>query len=75
MSDEEIAAFELEYGIDYDPYYDDPYPEDELPEGKFTVDKIYGDRVYDNGEVFYKDKATGLYYRQGAKPRSLSFFG
>lgn len=74
MSDKEIDAFELEFGIDYDPYYDDPYTEDELPEGKFTVDKNYGDRTYENGETFFKDKQSGLYFRQGAKPRNLSFW-
>jgi hypothetical protein len=75
MTDDEISAFELEYGIDYDPYYDDPYTQDELPtDVKFNVDKLYGDRIYDNGEIFYKDKSTGLYYRQGAKPRNLSFW-
>jgi hypothetical protein len=75
MTDDEISAFELEYGIDYDPYYDDPYTEEELPmEIKFSVDKLYGDRIYDNGEIFYKDKSTGLFYRQGAKPRNLSFW-
>jgi hypothetical protein len=75
MTDDEISAFELEYGIDYDPYYDDPYTEEELPmEIKYSVDKLYGDRIYENGEIFYKDKSTGLFYRQGAKPRNLSFW-
>ena len=74
MTDEEISAFELEYGVDYDPYYDDPYTEEELPEGKFSVDKRYGDRVYENGEIFCKDTETCLYYRQGTKPRNLSFW-
>lgn len=74
MSEEDIEALEEEFGIAYDPYYDDPYTEDELPEGKYTVDKRYGDRVYQDGEIFYKDKSTGLFYRQGAKPRNLSFF-
>jgi hypothetical protein len=75
MTDDEIRMFESEHGIDYDPYYDDPYSEDELPDDvKFQVDKKYGDRIYENGEVFYKDKATGMFYRQGAKPRNLSFF-
>ena len=75
MTDEEIEIFEYEYGVIYDPYYDDPYYEEELPEGKYEVDKIYGDRIYPNGEIFYKDSKTGLYYRQGSKPRNLSFFG
>jgi len=75
MTDAEIDAFEIEFGIDYDPYYDDPYEEDELPEGKFAVDKLYGDRMYENGETFFKDRDNGgLYYRQGAKPRNLSFW-
>lgn len=75
MTDEEIEAFELEYGVDYDPYYDDPYSVEELPEGKYTVDKRYGDRIYDNGEIFYRDSKSGLFYRQGAKPRGSSFWG
>ena len=75
MTDDEINQFEMEYGIEYDPYYDDPYDEDELPEDvKFRVDKKYGDRIYENGEIFYKDKSSGFFYRQGAKPRNLSFF-
>jgi hypothetical protein len=75
MSDDDITLFEAEYGIDFDPYYDDPYTEDELPEDiNFKVDKRYGDRIYENGEIFYKDKQSGLYYRQGAKPRNLSFW-
>jgi len=74
LSREEIEELEAEFGIDYDPYYDDPYTEEELPEGKFKVDRRYGDRIYDNGEIFYKEKETGVYYRQGAKPRNLSFF-
>lgn len=74
MSDDEINQFEMEYGVEYDPYYDDPYAEDELPKGNFKTDNKYGDRVYDNGEIFYKDKASGLFYRQGAKPRNLSFW-
>lgn len=75
MSDDEIALFEMEYGVEYDPYYDDPYTEDELPDDvPFNVDRRYGDRIYENGEIFYKDKESGMYYRQGAKPRSLSFW-
>ena len=75
MTDEEIELFEAEYGISYDPYYDDPYTEDELPEDThFNIDRRYGDRIYDNGEIFYKDKESGLFYRQGAKPRSLTFW-
>lgn len=76
MSDKEIAMFEMEYGVEYDPYYDDPYTEEELPDNiPFNVDKKYGDRIYENGEIFYKDKESGLFYRQGAKPRNLSFWG
>lgn len=75
MTDEEINRFEIEYNVEYDPYYDDPYSEDELPEDmEYELDRKYGDRFYSNGEVFYKDKASGLYYRQGAKPRDLSFW-
>lgn len=74
MSDEEIAEFEAKYGVEYDPYYDEPYEEDELPEGKYKEDKSYGDRRYANGEVFYKDEATGLFYRQGSKPRQKKFW-
>jgi len=74
MTDKEIDAFELEFGIDYDPYYDDPYTEDQLPEGKYTVSKKYGDRMYETGETFFKDKSNGLFYRQGAKPRNVSFW-
>ena len=76
MTDKEIALFEMEYGVEYDPYYDDPYKEEELPDDvSFNVDKKYGDRIYENGEIFYKDKESGLFYRQGAKPRNLSFWG
>jgi len=74
MSDDEINQFEIEYGVEYDPYYDDPYVEEELPEGSFKIDKKYGDRIYENGEIFYKDKASNLFYRQGSKPRNLSFW-
>ena len=75
MDEDEIYQFEMEYGIEYDPYYDDPYTEDELPvDIEFKVDKKYGDRIYENGEIFYKDKSNGLFYRQGAKPKNLSFW-
>ncbi|KAL7481963.1 hypothetical protein ACHAW6_007642 [Cyclotella cf. meneghiniana] len=74
MSDEEIADFESKYGVEYDPYYDEPYEESELPEGKFKEDKSYGDRRYANGEVFYKDESTGLFYRQGSRPRQKKFW-
>jgi hypothetical protein len=74
MTDDEIRAFELENGIDYDPYYDEPYLEEELPPGKYKVDKRYGDRIYDDGEIFYKDAKSGLYFRQGSKPRNPSLW-
>ncbi|KAL9184949.1 hypothetical protein ACHAXT_002726 [Thalassiosira profunda] len=74
MSDDEIADFENRYGVEYDPYYDEPYEEDELPVGKYKEDKSYGDRRYENGEVFYKDEGTGLFYRQGSRPRQKKFW-
>jgi hypothetical protein len=75
MTDDEIALLEAEFGVDYDPYYDDPYTEEELPNDiGYDVDGKYGDRIYKNGEIFYKDKATGSFYRQGAKPKNLSFW-
>lgn len=72
MTPEEIEAFELEYGITYDPYYDEPYDVSELPSGKYSVDKLYGDRIYENGEIFYRD--GDMYWRQGSKPRNVRFF-
>jgi hypothetical protein len=75
MTDEEIDLFEQEFGVAYDPYYDVPYTIDELPPGRCEIDKLYGDRIYPDGEIFYKDAKTGLFYRQGSKPRNLSFFG
>ena len=74
MTDEEIADFEARYGVEYDPYYDEPYDESELPEGKYKEDRSYGDRRYANGEVFYKDESTGMFYRQGSKPRQKKFW-
>lgn len=74
MSDNEINQFEMEYGVEYDPYYDDPYSEEDLPDEPFNLDRKYGDRRYKNGEIFYKDKESGLFYRQGAKPRNLSLW-
>eukprot|EP00581_Thalassiosira_minuscula_P007706 CAMPEP_0183710152 /NCGR_PEP_ID=MMETSP0737-20130205/5975_1 /TAXON_ID=385413 /ORGANISM="Thalassiosira miniscula, Strain CCMP1093" /LENGTH=266 /DNA_ID=CAMNT_0025938375 /DNA_START=96 /DNA_END=896 /DNA_ORIENTATION=- len=74
MSDEEIDEFESRYGVEYDPYYDEPYEESELPVGKYKEDKSYGDRRYDNGEVFYKDENSGLFYRQGSRPRQKKFW-
>lgn len=62
MDDDEINQFEMEYGVEYDPYYDDPYEVDDLPDDvDFRLDKKYGDRIYENGEIFYKDKASGLF--------------
>ena len=75
MSPQEIENFEREFGVEYDPYYDDPYTEEELPEDiPYKVDKLYGDRIYKDGEVFYKDDKTGLYYRQGSQPRTQKFW-
>lgn len=74
MTDEQITEFESKYGVEYDPYYDEPYEESELPVGKYKEDKSYGDRRYENGEVFYKDDATGLFYRQGSRPRQKKFW-
>jgi hypothetical protein len=75
MTDEQIADFEQSYGVQYDPYYDDPYEEDELPPNvPFKEDRRYGDRVYENGETFYKDEETGLFYREGSKPRQKKFW-
>jgi hypothetical protein len=75
MSPQEIEKFEREFGVQYDPYYDDPYTEEELPEDiPYKVDKLYGDRIYKDGEVFYKDDKTGLYYRQGSQPRTQKFW-
>lgn len=74
MSDSEIADFESKYGVEYDPYYDEPYEESELPVGKYKEDKSYGDRRYENGEIFYKEEGSGLFYRQGSRPRQKKFW-
>lgn len=74
MTDDEIEDFESKWGVEYDPYFDEPYEESELPVGKYKEDKSYGDRRYENGEVFYKDEATGLFYRQGSRPRARKFW-
>lgn len=74
MTDDEIANFESSNGVEYDPYYDEPYEESELPVGKYKEDKSYGDRRYENGEVFYKDEGSGMFYRQGSRPRSKKFW-
>jgi hypothetical protein len=74
LSDDDIVELEA-MGIEYDPYYDDPYTEDEMPDDEeYRQDKRYGDRIYENGEIFYKDADTGLFYRQGAKPRISTFW-
>jgi hypothetical protein len=71
MSQEEIQQLKQDFGVDYDPYYDDPYTQEELPDNvPYKVDKVYGDVIYRNGEVFYKHADSGLYYRQGSQPRS-----
>lgn len=74
MSSSEISAFESQYNIPYDPYYDEPYLESQLPTGKYKVDKSYGDRRYENGEIFYKEEGTGYYYRMGSRPRQKKFW-
>jgi len=75
MTQEEIQDFQDEFGVEYDPYYDDPYTEDELPDDvPYKVDKLYGDRIYKDGEVFYKDANSGLYFRQGSQPRIQKFW-
>mmetsp|Transcript_12692 Transcript_12692/g.18663 ORF Transcript_12692/g.18663 Transcript_12692/m.18663 type:complete len:246 (-) Transcript_12692:147-884(-) len=74
LSEEEITELES-LGLEYDPYYDDPYTEEELPEDvPYRKNGRFGDRIYDNGEIFYRDSTNGLYYRQGSKPRSQSFW-
>lgn len=74
MTDAEIQAFELEYGVAYDPYYDEPYTQAELPNDvEYTTDRRYGDRIYANGEIFYKH-GEDCYFRQGAKPRNIKFW-
>lgn len=68
MSDEDIEEFQKQYGVQYDPYYDEVYYEDELPQDvEFSTDPYFGDRIYDNGETFFKD--GDKFYRKGAKPR------
>lgn len=76
MTDEQIAQFEEEFGIEYDPYYDEPYSGEELPEDmKYREDKVYGDRRYENGEIFYQDEEyKNLYWRQGGRPRLKQFW-
>jgi len=82
---QEIDAFENEFGVDYDPYYDEPYTEEELPSDlRFYTNIGYGDRIYEDGQIFFKEyvdskdspgKKDVVYYRRGAKPRvRKSFF-
>ena len=72
---DEIDAIEA-FGVEYDPFYDDPYTAGELPSkrgyDRVRHDRTFGDMIYIKDgvtEVFYKDKDSGLYYRQGARPR------
>ena len=76
MTDEKIDDFEAEYGVEYDPYYDEPYEEDELPtDSKCYTDGMFLDKRYENGEVFYYDEDIDMYWRQGCKPRIKKMFG
>ena len=76
MTDDEIEDFEAEYGVEYDPYYDEPYEEDELPQDvKCYTDGMFMDKRYENGEVFYYDDDLDMYWRQGCKPRIKKMFG
>ena len=76
MTDEDIEDFEAEYGVEYDPYYDEPYEEDELPtDVKCYTDGMFMDKRYENGEVFYYDEDLEMYWRQGCKPRIKKMFG
>ena len=76
MTDEQINDFEEQYGVTYDPYYDEPYTVDELPDdSSFIEDKVYGDRRYQNGEIFYRDENDkNLFWRQGGRPRLKQFW-
>jgi len=75
MSDMEVATFERDYGVEYDPYYDEPYTEEELPDEPRYVDGRYKDVRYENGEIFYADeKNPGLFWRQGGRPRVKQFW-
>ena len=76
MTDDDIEDFEAEYGVEYDPYYDEPYEEDELPtDVKCYTDGVFMDKRYENGEVFYYDEDIEMYWRQGCKPRIKKMFG
>lgn len=62
---EERLAFEKEFGLEYDPDYDEPLLEEELPTDlKFVKLSAYGDRMYEDGRVFFKD--GDVYFRRGA---------
>lgn len=76
MTEDEIRAFEKEWSVKYDPYYDEPYTRDELPEDSpYVDDKFYGDRRYKNGEIFYRDENNpDLYWRSGGRPRLKQFW-
>ena len=63
-----------ELGVAYDPYYDDPYTEDEMPDDVPWFTGSHDDRHYKNGEIFFFDKNTGFYFRQGCKPRITTFY-
>jgi len=63
--------FEREYGVEYDPFYDEPYAEDELPADLRFTKTAFGDRIYENGEAFFK--SGDVWYRRGSKPR-MKFF-
>jgi hypothetical protein len=70
---QERMAFEKEFGLEYDPDYDDPLLEEELPKDlKFIKLSVYGDRMYEDGRVYFKD--GDVYFRRGAKPRLRSFW-
>jgi len=74
LSEKEIRELET-LGVQYDPYYDDPYAKDELPEDIPYQDvKRTGDRMYENGETFFLDPETELYFRQGSRPRMKPFW-
>jgi len=75
MSELEIEKFREEFGLEYDPYYDEPYYEDELPQGlKFSSPLfISNDRIYEDGQTFYAYEDR--FYRRGSKPRSFKVFG
>jgi hypothetical protein len=70
---QERMAFEKEFGLEYDPDYDDPLLEEQLPKDlKFIKLSVYGDRMYEDGRVYFKD--GDVYFRRGAKPRLRSFW-